>query len=134
MKMKFRFILITNFYGKKKKVPAYLLKKEAAKPLLTPKIATKRRFCLLFIAELDIFEIIFLRNFLFLLYFSLILVKFQEIFFSSLKLILFNDMIKVTIAEVQRRLSPPECLNASLLGGVLRRYILVFKNITTGSC
>merc|ERR1711981_1106177 len=28
---------------------------------------------------------------------------------------------KVTIAEVQRRLSPPECLNASLLGGVLRR-------------
>ena len=28
---------------------------------------------------------------------------------------------KVTVAEVQRRLSPPECLNASLLGGVLRR-------------
>ncbi|CRL03983.1 CLUMA_CG017102, isoform A [Clunio marinus] len=27
----------------------------------------------------------------------------------------------VTVAEVQRRLSPPECLNASLLGGVLRR-------------
>ena len=27
----------------------------------------------------------------------------------------------MTIAEVQRRLSPPECLNASLLGGVLRR-------------
>jgi len=25
------------------------------------------------------------------------------------------------VAEVQRRLSPPECLNASLLGGVLRR-------------
>ena len=25
------------------------------------------------------------------------------------------------MAEVQRRLSPPECLNASLLGGVLRR-------------
>uniref|UniRef100_H0XMB4 Transcription factor AP-2 C-terminal domain-containing protein n=1 Tax=Otolemur garnettii TaxID=30611 RepID=H0XMB4_OTOGA len=28
---------------------------------------------------------------------------------------------KVTVAEVQRRLSPLECLNASLLGGVLRR-------------
>merc|ERR1719365_112008 len=28
---------------------------------------------------------------------------------------------KVTVGEVQRRLSPPECLNASLLGGVLRR-------------
>ena len=27
----------------------------------------------------------------------------------------------MTVAEVQRRLSPPECLNASLLGGVLRR-------------
>merc|ERR1712203_1212750 len=26
-----------------------------------------------------------------------------------------------TIAEVQRRLAPPECLNASLIGGVLRR-------------
>ena len=25
------------------------------------------------------------------------------------------------MAEIQRRLSPPECLNASLLGGVLRR-------------
>jgi len=29
--------------------------------------------------------------------------------------------VQVTIGEVQRRLSPPECLNASLLGGVLRR-------------
>jgi hypothetical protein len=29
--------------------------------------------------------------------------------------------VQVTVAEVQRRLSPPECLNASLLGGVLRR-------------
>eukprot|EP00117_Sycon_ciliatum_P047662 scpid34714/ scgid3231/ Transcription factor AP-2-epsilon len=27
----------------------------------------------------------------------------------------------VTIGEIQRRLSPPECLNASLLGGVLRK-------------
>ena len=31
------------------------------------------------------------------------------------------NVIQVTVAEVQRRLSPPECLNASLLGGVLRR-------------
>ena len=30
-------------------------------------------------------------------------------------------LVQVTVAEVQRRLSPPECLNASLLGGVLRR-------------
>lgn len=30
-------------------------------------------------------------------------------------------MGQVTVGEVQRRLSPPECLNASLLGGVLRR-------------
>ncbi|TKR93931.1 hypothetical protein L596_008294 [Steinernema carpocapsae] len=28
---------------------------------------------------------------------------------------------KVTIGEIQRRISPPECLNASLLGGILRR-------------
>uniref|UniRef100_A0A914KHQ6 Transcription factor AP-2 C-terminal domain-containing protein n=1 Tax=Meloidogyne incognita TaxID=6306 RepID=A0A914KHQ6_MELIC len=28
---------------------------------------------------------------------------------------------RVTIAEVQRRLSPPECLNASVLGGILRK-------------
>uniref|UniRef100_A0AC35TR90 TF_AP-2 domain-containing protein n=1 Tax=Rhabditophanes sp. KR3021 TaxID=114890 RepID=A0AC35TR90_9BILA len=28
---------------------------------------------------------------------------------------------RVTIAEVQRRISPPECLNASLLGGILRK-------------
>ena len=32
------------------------------------------------------------------------------------------DLIEVTVGEVQRRLSPPECLNASLLGGVLRRF------------
>ncbi|KAI1708957.1 transcription factor AP-2 domain-containing protein [Ditylenchus destructor] len=28
---------------------------------------------------------------------------------------------KVTIGEIQRRISPPECLNASLLGGILRK-------------
>ncbi|KAH7697298.1 transcription factor Ap-2, partial [Aphelenchoides avenae] len=27
---------------------------------------------------------------------------------------------KVTVGEIQRRISPPECLNASLLGGILR--------------
>ena len=30
-------------------------------------------------------------------------------------------LLQVTVGEVQRRLAPPECLNASLLGGVLRR-------------
>jgi hypothetical protein len=28
---------------------------------------------------------------------------------------------RVSIAEIQRRLSPPECLNASILGGILRK-------------
>ncbi|KAK6040639.1 transcription factor AP-2, partial [Cooperia oncophora] len=28
---------------------------------------------------------------------------------------------RVTVGEIQRRISPPECLNASLLGGILRR-------------
>ena len=38
-------------------------------------------------------------------------------------LVRINILFKVTVGEVQRRLSPPECLNASLLGGVLRRFI-----------
>ncbi len=41
---------------------------------------------------------------------------------GRLSLLSSTSKYKVTIAEVQRRLSPPECLNASLLGGVLRRY------------
>ena len=48
-----------------------------------------------------------------------------DIFCSTpgrLSLLSSTSKYKVTIAEVQRRLSPPECLNASLLGGVLRRY------------
>ena len=48
----------------------------------------------------------------------------QDIFCSTpgrLSLLTSTSKYKVTIAEVQRRLSPPECLNASLLGGVLRR-------------
>ncbi|KAH8300054.1 hypothetical protein KR044_009057 [Drosophila immigrans] len=40
---------------------------------------------------------------------------------GRLSLLSSTSKYKVTIAEVQRRLSPPECLNASLLGGVLRR-------------
>merc|ERR1719219_2807921 len=48
----------------------------------------------------------------------------MEIFCSvpgRLSLLSSTSKYKVTVAEVQRRLSPPECLNASLLGGVLRR-------------
>ncbi|KAK3085640.1 hypothetical protein FSP39_006503 [Pinctada imbricata] len=40
---------------------------------------------------------------------------------GRLSLLSSSSKYKVTIAEIQRRLSPPECLNASLLGGVLRR-------------
>ena len=48
----------------------------------------------------------------------------QDVFCSTpgrLSLLSSTSKYKVTVAEVQRRLSPPECLNASLLGGVLRR-------------
>ncbi|XP_073164957.1 transcription factor AP-2 gamma isoform X2 [Lepidochelys kempii] len=50
----------------------------------------------------------------------------NEVFCSvpgRLSLLSSTSKYKVTVAEVQRRLSPPECLNASLLGGVLRRQI-----------
>ena len=40
---------------------------------------------------------------------------------GRLSLLSSTSKYKVTLAEIQRRLSPPECLNASLLGGVLRR-------------
>merc|ERR1719180_87988 len=40
---------------------------------------------------------------------------------GRLSLLSSTSKYKVTIGEVQRRLCPPECLNASLLGGVLRR-------------
>lgn len=51
----------------------------------------------------------------------------NEVFCSvpgRLSLLSSTSKYKVTVAEVQRRLSPPECLNASLLGGVLRRWVL----------
>jgi len=39
------------------------------------------------------------------------------------RLTLLSNMKKyrVSVAEIQRRLSPPECLNASVLGGILRK-------------
>ncbi|KAH9424681.1 Transcription factor AP-2-alpha [Dermatophagoides pteronyssinus] len=40
---------------------------------------------------------------------------------GRLSLLSSTSKYKVTVGEVHRRLSPPECLNASLLGGVLRR-------------
>lgn len=40
---------------------------------------------------------------------------------GRLSLLSSTSKYKVTIGEIQRRLSPPECLNASLLGGILRR-------------
>lgn len=43
---------------------------------------------------------------------------------GRLSLLSSTSKYKVTVAEVQRRLAPPECLNASLLGGVLRRFVL----------
>ena len=46
---------------------------------------------------------------------------------GRLSLLSSTSKYKVTIAEVQRRLSPPECLNASLLGGVLRRLVFPYR-------
>jgi len=47
---------------------------------------------------------------------------------GRLSLLSSTPKYKVTVAEVQRRLQPPECLNASLLGGVLRRSVYAAYN------
>lgn len=47
---------------------------------------------------------------------------------GRLSLLSSTSKYKVTVGEVQRRLSPPECLNASLLGGVLRRSVSFFPS------
>ena len=42
---------------------------------------------------------------------------------GRLSLLASNSKYKVNVAEVRRRLAPPECLNASLLGGIIRRWV-----------
>ncbi|KAL5108019.1 Transcription factor AP-2 gamma [Taenia crassiceps] len=52
---------------------------------------------------------------------------------GRLSLLSSTSKYKVTVSEVQRRLSPPECLNASLLGGVLRRQVVIDVITAMGS-
>ena len=44
---------------------------------------------------------------------------------GRLSLLSSTQKYKVTVDEVRRRLSHPECLNASVLGGILRRLVSV---------
>jgi len=52
---------------------------------------------------------------------------------GRLALLSSSSKYKVTISEIQRRLGGPENLNASLLGGVLRRYEQCFFSFFSSS-